>query len=69
MMHSQQYRRRIRDTELWAIIAAFVIAILMIVFATQVRAQIAIAQRNSAREQGNIHPPAVLTMDGTELTH
>ena len=69
MMLSQQYRRRIRGTELWAIITAFVIAILMIVFATQVHAQIAIAQCNGAREQGNVNPPAVLTIDGSEPTH
>ena len=69
MMHSQQYRRRIGVTELWAIIAALVIAILMIVFATQVHAQIAIAQRNGAREQGNVKPPAVMTIDGMEPTH
>ena len=67
MTHSRQYRKRIDAAELWAIIAAFVIAILMIVFATQVHAQI--AQRNGAREQGNVKPPAVLTIDGMEPTH
>ena len=69
MMHSQQDRRRIVVTELWAIIAALVIAILMIVFATQVHAQIAIAPRDGGREQGNANRPAVLTIDGTEPTH
>jgi len=68
-MHSQQYRRRIRGTELWAIIAAFVIAILMIVFATQIHAQVAIAHRNGSREQDNANPRAVLTIDGMEPTH
>ena len=66
MMHSQQYRKRIDPTELWAILVALVIAVLMIVFATQVHAQI--AQRNGAREQGNVNAPAVLTIDG-EPTH
>ena len=69
MMHAQQDRRPIGVTELWAIIAAFVIAILMIVFATQVHAQIAIAQRDGGREPGNVNRPAVLTIDGTEPTH
>jgi hypothetical protein len=68
-MHSQQYRKRIDATELWAILAALVIAVLIIVFATQVNAQIRIAQRNGACGQGNADPPAVLAIDGTESTH
>jgi hypothetical protein len=64
MMHSQQYRRRVGVTELLAILAAFAIAILMIVFATQVHAQIASGQRNGARKRGNVNPPALLIIDG-----
>jgi len=65
---SQQYRRRINGTELWAISIAIVIAILMIVFATQLHAQVSIIQRNfSGRTSGA--EPTGLTIDRTELTH
>lgn len=67
MIHSEQYRRRVGGSELWAIIAAFVIAILMIVLATQVHAQIPTMKRTFADRNGGASPPAVLTVDQTEL--
>jgi len=65
MMRSQQYRKRMDATEMWAIVAALVIAILMIVFATQVHAQI--VQRNGARQPDNVNPPVILTINGEPI--
>jgi len=62
MMRSQQYRKRMDATEMWAIVAALVIAILMIVFATQVHAQT--GQGDGEREPGNVNRPLVVTIDG-----
>jgi uncharacterized membrane protein YdjX (TVP38/TMEM64 family) len=66
MMHSEQYRRRVSGSELWAIIAAVVIAILMIVLATEVHAQNPTVKRDFADGTGAASPPAVLTIDHTD---
>ena len=66
MMHSEEYRRRISGSELWGIIAALVIAILMIVLATQVHAQNPTMKRTFAGGAGGESPPAVLTIDHTD---
>jgi len=69
MTRSHQDRKRLTGTEMWTIIVACVIAVLMIVFATQLHAQSSIVQRNFAGGTGSANPPAVLTIDHTELTH
>jgi hypothetical protein len=66
MMHPERYRERVGGSDLWAIIAAVVIAILMIVFATQVHAQISNAKHNLADGTGGASPPDVLTIDHTD---
>ena len=66
MMHSEEYRRRVSGSELWGIIAALVIAILMIVLATQVHAQNPTLKRTFAGGTGVASPPAVLTIDHTD---
>jgi hypothetical protein len=65
----QQNRRRLGGRDLWAIIAACVIAVLMIVLATQLHAQISTVQRNFAGGADSANPSTVLTVDHTELTH
>lgn len=66
MMHSEQYRRRVSGSELWGIIAAVVIAILMIVLATQVHAENPTMKRTFADGTGGASPPAILTIDHTD---
>jgi hypothetical protein len=63
---SRQYKKRLGGRELWAIIAACVIAVLVIVLATQLHAQISSVQRNFAGEAGSANRPTVL-IDHTEL--
>jgi hypothetical protein len=69
MPRSQQYWRWLGGRDLWAIIAAPVIAVLMIALATQLDAQISILQRNFAGGADSANPSTVLTIDHTELTH
>jgi H+/gluconate symporter-like permease len=68
MPRSQQYKSRLGGTELWAIIAAFVIVVLMIVFATPLHAQIS-EQCSFTGGAGSANPPTVSTIDRTDLTH
>lgn len=66
MPRSRQYRRWPGGRELWAIIAACVLAVLMIVFATQLQAQISIVQPNLAGAD-SAKPSTALSIDRVSL--
>ena len=64
MTGQEQDRRRTFGIDLWVTIAAFGLALLMIVLATQLHAQTFTVLHNFAGGQDGANPFAGLTMDG-----